>query len=123
MSGRNLSLIGVFATVFLLCLRAYGQGGATGAIGGAVLDSKGAPIPKAQVEIRVAGSSTAVRTVFADGSGNFTGASLPVNAYDMEVSAPLRRILGAPVKLGFWRGCFGAGSQPESDCANSSELP
>ena len=88
MSGRSSSFIGVLATVFLLCFRAYGQGGATGAIGGAVLDSKGVPIPKAQVEIRVAGSSTAVRTVFADGSGNFTVASLPVNAYDMVVSAP-----------------------------------
>jgi hypothetical protein len=87
MSGTNLSCIGVLVTVFLLCCSAYGQGGATGAIGGAVLDSKGAPIPNAQVEIRVAGSSTAVRTVFADGSGNFTVASLPVNAYDMVVSA------------------------------------
>jgi len=88
MSRRSSSFIGVLTTVLLLCFCAYGQGGATGAIGGAVLDSKGTPIAKAQVELRVAGSSVAVRTVFADGSGNFTVASLPVNAYDMVVSAP-----------------------------------
>ena len=87
MSGRNLSLLWLLVTLFLLGFSAYGQSGATGAIGGAVLDSKGAPIPKAQVEIEVAGSSTAVRTVFADGSGNFTVASLPVNAYDVVVTA------------------------------------
>jgi hypothetical protein len=74
-------------TVIALGFSAYGQGGATGAIGGAVLDSKGAPISKAQVEIREAGSSTTVRTVFADASGNFTVASLPVDAYDVVVSA------------------------------------
>ena len=53
----------------------------------AVLDSKGAPISKAQVDIRMPGSSTTVRTVFADVSGNFTVASLPVNAYEVVVSA------------------------------------
>ncbi len=73
--------------MLLLCFGAYGQSGSTGAIGGAVLDSKGTPIANAQVEIRVAGSSTTVRTVFADGSGNFTVASLPVNAYDVVVTA------------------------------------
>jgi len=88
MRGRTVSFIRVVAIVLLLCFSAYGQGGATGAIGGAVLDSKGAPIANAQVEIRVAGSSAAVRTVFADGSGNFTVASLPVDSYDMVVSAP-----------------------------------
>jgi Carboxypeptidase regulatory-like domain/TonB dependent receptor len=87
MSGRTLSLIAVSVTVVMLCFVAYGQGGATGAIGGAVLDTKGEPIANAQVEIRVAGSSSALRTVFADGSGNFTVASLPVNSYDVVVSA------------------------------------
>src|ERR1035441_6958019 len=87
MSGRNLSLIGILATVFLLCFSAYGQSGASGAIGGAVLDSNGVPIANAQVEIEVAGTSTIVRTVFADASGNFTVASLPVNAYDVVVTA------------------------------------
>jgi hypothetical protein len=87
MSGRRLSLIGILAIVFIISFSAYAQSGATGAIGGEVLDSKGAPIANAQVEIRLAGGSTTVRTVFADGSGNFTVASLPVNAYDVVVSA------------------------------------
>jgi len=87
MSGISFSFLVVPVTVVALGCSAFGQGGATGAIGGAVLDNKGAPISKAQVEIREAGSSTTLRTVFADGSGNFTVASLPVNAYDAVVSA------------------------------------
>jgi hypothetical protein len=87
MSGRSFSFLRVLVMLFPLGCGAYGQGGATGAIGGAVLDGRGAPISKAQVEIREAGSSTTVRTVFADASGNFTVASLPVNAYEVVVSA------------------------------------
>src|SRR3982074_235184 len=87
MSGRSFSFLGLLVTVVALACRAYGQGGATGAIGGAVLDSKGAPISKAQVEIREAGSSTTMRKVFADASGNFTVASLPVDPYDVVVLA------------------------------------
>jgi len=73
--------------VALLCLGAFGQGGATGAIAGAVLGTNGAPIANAQVEIRATGGAAALRTVFADGSGNFTVPSLPVGVYDMVVSA------------------------------------
>jgi len=87
MSGRSFSFLRVLVMLFPLGCGAYGQGGATGAIGGAVLDSKGTSISKAQVEIREAGSSTTVRTVFADASGNFTVASLPIDAYDVVVSA------------------------------------
>src|SRR6202521_5374232 len=87
MSGRSFSFLGFLVTVVALACSAHGQGGATGAIAGAVLDSKGAPISKAQVEIREGESSTTVRTVFADASGNFTVASLPVDAYDVVVSA------------------------------------
>ena len=87
MSSKRFAFLGVLVTVFLLGCSAYGQGGATGAIGGAVLDSKGTPISKAQVEIRQGAASTTVRTVFADASGNFTVASLPVDTYDVVVSA------------------------------------
>src|ERR1700694_606563 len=51
MTGRSFSFLGLLMTVVALGLSAYGQGGATGAIGGAVLDGKGTPISKAQVEI------------------------------------------------------------------------
>ena len=87
MSSKTSSRIGVLLTVALLCLGAFGQGGATGAIAGAVLGTNGAPIANAQVEIRATGGAAALRTVFADGSGNFTVPSLPVGVYDMVVSA------------------------------------
>jgi len=87
MFSKILSLSGVLAVILLFCVGAFGQGGATGAIAGEVLGTNGALVGNAQVEIRAAGSSTASRTVFADGSGNFTVPSLPVGTYDMVVSA------------------------------------
>ncbi|MGA3093183.1 MAG: carboxypeptidase-like regulatory domain-containing protein [Terriglobales bacterium] len=87
MSRRIVSLVLVPISLFVLCFLAFGQSGSTGAIAGAVLDTKGAPITHAQVEIWTAGGLTALRTVFADGSGNFTVASLPVDVYDVVVSA------------------------------------
>lgn len=67
--GRTVSPIAILVTVLLVCLPSFGQGGATGAIAGAVLGTDGAPIANAEVEIRIAGGGSAVRTVFADGSG------------------------------------------------------
>ncbi len=86
MSGRTLSILAALATIVILCGSGYGQSGSTGAISGAVLDSNGAPVANARVEIRVAGSSAALRIVFSEGDGNFTVASLPVEAYDVVVS-------------------------------------
>lgn len=66
---------------------ANAQGGATGAIAGEVIDAKGAPVSHAQIEIAPTGAVSALRTVFSDGSGNFTAASLPVGIYDVTVKA------------------------------------
>ena len=85
--GSRRCFIGILVTVVLLGFSAYAQGGATGAIAGTVLDRQSVPVSNAQVEIRLPGNSSPVRTVFSDGSGNFTVASLPVNAYDVVVTA------------------------------------
>ncbi len=87
MRSRTLFLLAIFATTLLRRLRCLRTGWLTGAIGGAVLDTNGTPVANATVEIRVAGNSAALRTVTADGSGNFTVPSLPVNSYDVVVSA------------------------------------
>jgi len=78
MASKKLGLVFSCVVALILPLSLYAQGGATGAIAGAVVDSKGVPVSNAQVEIVPAGSGTAARTVFSDASGNFTAASLPV---------------------------------------------
>src|ERR1022692_2048643 len=85
MTGRTLTLL--FFTTLLVSFSAYAQSGATGAIAGVVVDGKGIPISRAQIEITAAGSSTADRTVFSDDYGNFTVPSLPVGPYDVVVKA------------------------------------
>jgi Carboxypeptidase regulatory-like domain len=85
MTSRTLTLF--FFTALILPFSAYAQSGATGAISGAVMDSKGVPISSAQIEITEAGGSTAERTVFSDASGNFNVPSLSVGAYDVTVKA------------------------------------
>lgn len=79
----SLSVLAILA----FSISSFGQGGASGAIAGVVVDQKGSPISNAQVEIPGANSSTPLRTVFSDASGNFTVASLPVGAYDVVVKA------------------------------------
>ena len=86
MTGRILTLLLLFCVV-ILPFSADAQGGATGAISGNVVDSKGISVSNAQIEITAAGSGTAVRTVFSDASGNFTAPSLPVGDYDVVVKA------------------------------------
>ncbi len=85
MTGRTLALL--LLTVFILPFSVYAQSGATGAIAGVVVDSKGAPVSSAQIEIEAAGASAAARTVFSDAGGNFTVPSLPVGEYDVIVKA------------------------------------
>src|SRR5512143_1137841 len=88
MTGRNLSIaLLVLTVIMMLPLGAHAQGGATGAISGVVVDASGAPVSGAQVEVAAAGNSTAMRTVVADSTGNFTVPSLPVGPYDVVVKA------------------------------------
>jgi Carboxypeptidase regulatory-like domain len=84
MTARSLALL--FLTLSILPFSGYAQSGATGAIAGVVVDSKGGPVSSAQIDITFVGT-TATREVFSDASGNFTVPSLPVGAYDVIVKA------------------------------------
>ena len=88
--------------ISVLSFRAQAQSGATGAISGVVVDSKGEPVSAAQIDITAAGSAVAARTVFSDASGNFTASSLPVGDYDVAVKAsgfPTSKYNGVTVRL------------------------
>ncbi len=64
----------------------FGQGGATGAISGTVLDRSSAVIPKAQIDI--SGGSGTVRHLETDASGSFTAPLLAAGTYSILISAP-----------------------------------
>ncbi len=77
------SLFAVFITGSL-----FGQGGATGAIGGAVQDATGAVIAGAKVAVKNEATGEVLRQVTTDASGLFVATLLPVGTYSVEVSAP-----------------------------------
>jgi len=87
MTVKKLGVVFSFLAALIFPLSIYAQGGATGAISGAVVDAKGSPVSNAQIEIATAGSDSAGRTVFSDANGNFTAPSLPVGSYDITVKA------------------------------------
>ena len=66
---------------------AFAQGGATGAIRGAVEDASGAVVPGAQVEITSEAAHEVVRNLTTDRSGVFTAPLLPAGSYSVQVSA------------------------------------
>jgi hypothetical protein len=87
MTGKKLILFLFLMTAVVIPHSADAQGGSTGAISGVVVDSKGAPVSNAQIEISAAGVAAAVRRVVTDAGGNFTIASLPVGAYEITIKA------------------------------------
>ena len=87
MTCRKLGLLVFVLLGLIFPLIANAQGGAAGAIAGEVVDSKGAPVSSAQIDIVLAGTNAVVRTVYSDAEGNFTAAPLPVGAYDLTVKA------------------------------------
>jgi hypothetical protein len=102
MTGKNLGFIAFLMATLVLPLAAFGQGGATGAIGGIVVDDKGSSVSDAQLEVVAVGSSVSVRTVLSDANGNFTAASLPVGVYDLVVKAKgfsVSKYSNVPVRL------------------------
>ncbi len=70
----------------LLGSRAYGQGGATGAIAGAVVDTTGASISGAEVHIISASRQSVVRKLSTNADGDFVAALLPPGSYDVIVN-------------------------------------
>src|SRR3989441_639338 len=89
---RSLTfLLGVFLIAvfhFGLGSAAYGQGGATGAISGQVIDSSGSSIAGAEVQIINAGTETLVRKVPTSSEGTFVSALLPPASYYVVVNKP-----------------------------------
>ena len=75
----------VFVTVFTGSL--FGQGGATGAIGGVVQDATGAVVANAKVAIKSEATGEVLRQVTTDQSGLFVATLLPVGIYSVEVTA------------------------------------
>src|SRR3989442_2857888 len=87
---RSLTfLLGVFLIAVFHCglgSAAYGQGGATGAISGQVIDSSGSSIAGAEVQIINAGTETLVRKVPTSSEGTFVPALLPPGSYYVVVN-------------------------------------
>src|ERR1700746_1564904 len=92
MPGYGWKSVGIGFSVFgfsvlMLIAQALGQGGATGAITGSVIDPSGALV--ANAEIRVINEQTGLleRTAKTDSSGSFTVPLLPAGTYTVSVSS------------------------------------
>jgi hypothetical protein len=85
-SLRKIMAFGLFLAVSTAMM--FAQGGATGAIGGAVQDASGAVIANAKVSIESEATGEVLRQVTTDASGLFTATLLPVGTYTVEVNAP-----------------------------------
>src|SRR6516164_5116431 len=89
MDRRSQFLLGVFfvATVHLAGVRAtYGQGGATGAISGVVIDSSGSTVADAEVQIINTATAALVRKIPTATDGSFVATLLPPGAYSVVVN-------------------------------------
>src|SRR5258708_35718355 len=81
----------IFAAMLLLASlllgsRAYGQGGATGAIAGSVVDTSGASITGADVQIINASTESIVRKLSTNADGEFVATLLPPGTYQVVVN-------------------------------------
>ena len=81
----------VFAILFLFRAllpgpNAYGQGGATGAISGSVVDTTGATIGGAEVQIINTSTASLVRKLSTNGDGEFVATLLPPGTYSVVVN-------------------------------------
>jgi len=65
---------------------AYGQGGATGAIAGAVVDTTGASVSAAEVQIINASTESIVRKLSTNTDGDFVATLLPPGTYSVVVN-------------------------------------
>src|SRR5712671_5362753 len=82
---RLLAVVLVLAGI-LTSTRAYGQGGATGAISGAVVDTSGGSVAGAEVQIIDMRTELLVRKLPTNGDGAFTATLLPPATYYVVVN-------------------------------------
>jgi hypothetical protein len=87
-SAMNFAVICLLLCSLGVPLHMLAQGGATGAISGTVLDSSGAVIPNAKVDLVSAGTGAVVRTEATNASGLFYFTLLPVDMYTVQIEAP-----------------------------------
>jgi hypothetical protein len=87
-SIRKLLLAAVFLASVLAGARTYGQGGATGAISGLVLDTSGAAIEGAEVQIIDSRTEALTRRESTNAEGAFTVPLLPPGTYSVVVNKP-----------------------------------
>src|ERR1700687_6407211 len=80
-------MLAILAMVCCSVGASWAQGGATGAISGAVQDASGAVIQNAQVSMESQATAEVVRQLTSDTSGLFTATLLPVGTYAVEVTA------------------------------------
>src|SRR6266853_538549 len=83
---RRLSGVVFLLATLLFGARLYGQGGATGAIAGSVLDTTGAPISGADVQIINASTNSIVRKLPTNNDGDFVATLLPPGTYIVVVN-------------------------------------
>jgi hypothetical protein len=76
----------VFLTVFLTGARAFGQGGATGAISGVVADTTGGSVAGADVQIIDARTEELARRLTTNSEGSFAATLLPPGNYYVVVN-------------------------------------
>jgi len=84
---RKKSFIVAVCLVLLRAGAAFAQGGAHGAIAGAVTDPSGAVIPGATVQITNQDTGVKERTITTGSQGNFSATLLPIGTYRVEVIA------------------------------------
>ena len=87
MVGSSIRFIGISIVTLALTVAAFGQGGATGAITGIVLDPSGAVVANADVQITNQDTGVVERKVQTGPDGAFTATLLPVGTYAVEIHA------------------------------------
>jgi hypothetical protein len=85
-SIHRLLLSAVFLVGVLAGARTYGQGGATGAISGLVIDTSGAAIEGAEVQVIDTRTESLARKVSTNADGAFTVTLLPPGTYSVVVN-------------------------------------
>jgi hypothetical protein len=85
-SVPRLLLIAVFLVCALAGARTYGQGGATGAISGLVLDTSGAAVDGAEVQVIDTRTEGLARKLSTNADGAFTITLLPPGSYSVVVN-------------------------------------
>ena len=87
MTSYSIRFIVLSLIALVLTAPAFGQGGATGAITGTVVDPSGAVVANAEVRITNQDTNVLERTVTSGPDGTFTAPLLPVGTYTLGIQS------------------------------------